>query len=103
MVAEKATNELEIEGEDKLDEEPREVTESAPPLKVDEERQLDSFGLKKKLLKCGHGWETLELGDEVTVHYVGTLLDRTKFDSTRDKREPLTIKLGNGQVVSGLC
>ncbi|KAE8057034.1 hypothetical protein FH972_013756 [Carpinus fangiana] len=104
MAAEKATNESEIEGEgeDELDEEPGEVIESAPPLNVGEERQLGSFGLKKKLLKRGHGWETPELGDEVTVHYVGTLLDGTKFDSTRDRGEPLTIKLGNGQVVTGL-
>lgn len=102
MAAEKATNESDIEGEDDLDEEPGEVIESAPPLKVGEERELGSFGLKKKLLKSGHGWETPELGDEVTVHYVGTLLDGTKFDSTRDRGEPLNITLGHGQVVTGL-
>ncbi|GLT72287.1 hypothetical protein SLA2020_442370 [Shorea laevis] len=86
MAAEKATNESDIEGEDDLDEEPGEVIESAPPLKVGEERELGSFGLKKKLLKSGHGWETPELGDEVTVHY----------------GEPLNITLGHGQVVTGL-
>ncbi|BFG20764.1 hypothetical protein CerSpe_070380 [Prunus speciosa] len=36
------------------------------------------------------------------VHYVGTLLDGTKFESTRDKDEALTIKLGEGRVVKGL-
>lgn len=128
MAAEKATNESDIEGEDDLDEEPGEVIESAPPLKVGEERELGSFGLKKKLLKSGHGWETPELGDEVTgtlvvnhnfsfffcsslnllmkmivqlnaVHYVGTLLDGTKFDSTRDRGEPLNITLGHGEFM----
>ncbi|KAK7833096.1 peptidyl-prolyl cis-trans isomerase fkbp65 [Quercus suber] len=103
MVTEKATNVSEIE-DDEDDEEPGEVIESAPPLKVGEERELSISGLKKKLLKLGHGWETPELGDEATVHYVGTLLDGTKFDSTRDRDhdEPLTIKLGHGEVVSGL-
>ncbi|KAF3948882.1 hypothetical protein CMV_025171 [Castanea mollissima] len=103
MVTEKATNVSEIE-DDEDDEEPGEVIESAPPLKVGEERELSISGLKKKLLKLGHGWETPELGDEATVHYVGTLLDGTKFDSTRDRDydKPLTIKLGHGEVVSGL-
>lgn len=52
--------------EDDLDEEPGEVIESAPPLKVGEERQLGNSGIKKKLLKRGVGWENPEFGDEVT-------------------------------------
>ncbi|XP_012068191.1 70 kDa peptidyl-prolyl isomerase isoform X2 [Jatropha curcas] len=35
-------------------------------------------------------------------HYVGTLLDGTKFDSTRDRGEPMTLKLGQGDVIAGL-
>lgn len=65
MVTEKATNVSEIE-DDEDDEEPGEVIESAPPLKVGEERELSISGLKKKLLKLGRGWETPELGDEAT-------------------------------------
>ncbi|WCJ35596.1 Peptidyl-prolyl cis-trans isomerase FKBP65 [Euphorbia peplus] len=91
-----------VEEDDELDEEPGEVIESAPPLKVGEERQLTNSGLKKKLLKRGVGWETPEFNDEVTVHYVGTLLDGTKFNSTRDSDEPVTVKLGQGEVVAGL-
>ncbi|POO03711.1 Peptidyl-prolyl cis-trans isomerase, FKBP-type [Trema orientale] len=102
MGADKATDVSDIQDEDDLDEEPGEVIESAPPLKIGEERELGSFGIKKKLLKRGHGWETPEFGDEATVHYVGTLLDGTKFESTRDKDEPFSIKLGQGQVTSGL-
>ncbi|PKI72460.1 hypothetical protein CRG98_007127 [Punica granatum] len=92
----------ELEDDDELDEEPGEVIESAPPLKVGEERELRGSGLRKKLLRRGRGWETPEFGDEVTVHLVGTLLDGTRFDSMRDRDEPLTFKLGHGQVVSGL-
>ncbi|XP_041021479.1 70 kDa peptidyl-prolyl isomerase-like isoform X2 [Juglans microcarpa x Juglans regia] len=102
MDTSKATNVSNIEGDDDQDEEPGEVIESAPPLKVGEERELSSSGIKKKLLKQGQGWETPELGDEVIVHYVGTLLDGTTFESTRQRDEPTTIKLGQGQVVSGL-
>ncbi|KAJ8773259.1 hypothetical protein K2173_028436 [Erythroxylum novogranatense] len=92
----------EIEDEDELDEEPGEVIESAPPLKVGEERELNNTGIKKLLLKKGVGWETPEFDDEVTVHYVGTLLDGTKFDSTRDRNVLVTLKLGKGEVVTGL-
>ncbi|OMO50931.1 hypothetical protein CCACVL1_30112 [Corchorus capsularis] len=98
----KGTNVSDIQGEDDLDEEPGEVIESAPPLKVGQERELGTSGIKKKLLKDGVSWETPEFGDEVTFHYVGTLLDGTKFCSTRDNDEPLTVKLGEGQVAKGL-
>ncbi|KAE8682803.1 Peptidyl-prolyl cis-trans isomerase FKBP65 [Hibiscus syriacus] len=98
----KGSNVSDIQGEDELDEEPGEEIESAPPLKVGEERELGNTGIKKKLLKNGIHWETPEFGDEVTVHFVGTLLDGTKFCSTRDNGEPVTFKLGEGQVACGL-
>ncbi|KAJ0967699.1 hypothetical protein J5N97_024616 [Dioscorea zingiberensis] len=87
--------------DDDLDEEPGEVIESAPPLRVGEEREIHPTGLRKKLLRSGRGWETPVFGDEVTVHYVGRLMDGSKFDSSRDRGEPRTFKLGNGEVVSG--
>jgi FK506-binding protein 4/5 len=103
MAEEKGTDVSEIIEEDELDEEPGEEIESAPPLKVGEEREFNSCGLKKKLIKRGIGWETPEFGDEVTVHYVGSLLDGgSKFDSTRDRLQNFTFKVGNGQVCSGL-
>lgn len=102
MGVEKGTRDSDIEREEDLDEEPGEVIESAPPLKVGEERELGNSGIKKKLLKRGLGWETPEFNDEVTVHYVGTLLDGTKFDSTRDRDSSVIMKLGQGEVVAGL-
>ncbi|XP_071710598.1 70 kDa peptidyl-prolyl isomerase-like isoform X3 [Rutidosis leptorrhynchoides] len=87
--------------DDDDEEEAGEVIESAPPLSVGQERVYNYTGLKKKLIHPGVGFQTPEFGDEPTVHYVGSLVDGTKFISTRDKGEPFTFKIGQGQICSG--
>eukprot|EP01026_Neomeris_dumetosa_P027847 TRINITY_DN225_c1_g1_i1.p1 TRINITY_DN225_c1_g1~~TRINITY_DN225_c1_g1_i1.p1 ORF type:complete len:578 (+),score=125.51 TRINITY_DN225_c1_g1_i1:85-1818(+) len=62
----------------------------------------DDGGVKKKILALGSGWEKPGVGDEVKVHYVGTLeSDGTKFDSSRDRDEAFSFKLGEGRVIQG--
>ncbi|MCX6789422.1 MAG: FKBP-type peptidyl-prolyl cis-trans isomerase [Candidatus Gribaldobacteria bacterium] len=57
-------------------------------------------GLKYQILKVGTGQEAKN-GNDVLVHYVGTLEDGTKFDSSRDRNKPFDFVLGTGAVIKG--
>jgi len=51
-------------------------------------------------MKVGTGPEAVS-GKTVTVHYVGTLTNGSKFDSSRDRGQGFTFRLGAGQVIQG--
>ncbi|NOQ89600.1 MAG: FKBP-type peptidyl-prolyl cis-trans isomerase [Gammaproteobacteria bacterium] len=48
----------------------------------------------------GEGEEAVA-GQTVEVHYTGWLTDGTKFDSSHDRDETFSFKLGGGQVIAG--
>lgn len=56
--------------------------------------------LKIEDLKVGTGAEA-KSGQTVHVHYVGTLTNGSKFDSSRDRKETFDFRLGAGQVIEG--
>lgn len=59
-----------------------------------------SSGLQIQDLKVGGGQEA-KSGDTVTVNYLGTLENGTKFDSSYDRNQPFTTQIGVGTVIKG--
>ena len=57
-------------------------------------------GLQYVDLVAGTGRQA-ELGDTASVHYTGWLADGKKFDSSVDRKEPFSFRLGGGQVIKG--
>jgi FKBP-type peptidyl-prolyl cis-trans isomerase FklB len=53
-------------------------------------------GLQYKVIKAGAG-NSPKLTDEVTVHYRGTLIDGTEFDSSSRRGKPETLPV-NGVI-----
>src|SRR4051812_21289261 len=62
---------------------------------------LNPSGLRYIMRRPGTGTPAA-VGDEVTVNYDGYLLvDGKKIDSSRDRHEPLTFRVGTGAVIKG--
>ncbi|NKC14525.1 MAG: peptidylprolyl isomerase [Gammaproteobacteria bacterium] len=58
-------------------------------------------GLQYVITQAGSGNEKPAKGQTVSVHYVGRLLDGKKFDSSRDRGQPIQIPIGVGRVIKG--
>ena len=56
--------------------------------------------LKIEDLKIGTGPE-VKTGDTVSINYLGTLENGTKFDSSYDRGQPFETQIGVGRVIKG--
>ena len=79
----------------------RDDGKAAPAEAGEEGREtVTPTGLKYVDLEVGEGAEAVS-GKAVEVHYTGWLENGTKFDSSLDRQEPFTFRLGAGEVIEG--
>lgn len=57
-------------------------------------------GLYYQITQRGNG-KKAQAGQKVAVHYTGMLLDKTVFDSSYRRQQPLSFTVGVGQVIEG--
>jgi len=71
-----------------------------PPLPAMVEWHSTDSGVKYAEILVGKGASPHD-GQTAVVHFTGWLDDGTRFDSSRDRKQPFGFRLGSGQVITG--
>jgi FKBP-type peptidyl-prolyl cis-trans isomerase len=79
---------------------PSSAPSTSSPMKVSGQPVTTASGLQYWDIVVGTG-ATATSGSTVKVHYTGFLTTGQKFDSSRDRGEPFSFPLGQGQVIKG--
>jgi FKBP-type peptidyl-prolyl cis-trans isomerase len=72
--------------------------DSYKPTQVQEEPGPTKLEIKDEVVGTGKEAKT---GSAVSVHYTGTLMNGTQFDSSRTSGKPFEFTLGEGHVIKG--
>ncbi|MCC5944365.1 MAG: FKBP-type peptidyl-prolyl cis-trans isomerase [Bernardetiaceae bacterium] len=96
MKEEQERAEAEIKSEPFLTEEAKRIADYAKDKNIEIQKTED--GLFYHIEKQG---EPIAKGTEIKVHYRGTLMDGTQFDSSYDRKQPIEIPIGAGRVIKG--
>ena len=75
------------------------IATAAPATAASREMKTTASGLKYQVLKQGTGTASPKATDTVNVHYHGTLLNGTVFDSSVQRGQPISFPLN--QVIAG--
>ncbi|KFD56031.1 hypothetical protein M514_03155 [Trichuris suis] len=61
----------------------------------------EAMGVQREVISEGDGHTFPRKGQQVEVHYTGTLENGKKFDSSRDRGKTFTFTIGHGEVIRG--
>ena len=59
------------------------------------------MGVDIEVIKSGNGTTFPKTGNKVTCHYILTLKNGKKVDSSRDRGRPFEFNVGRGEVIAG--
>ena len=61
--------------------------------------QAKPLTFKHEILSAGDGVSHPKAGQQITVHYTGSLTDGSVFDSSHNRKQPFVFTVGVGQVI----